>query len=1016
MKQIDSDIEDNPTGTVSGFWNSLSELCFTVDDDLRFTDWNEKTADALSIIKSDKNQFIYHHFVADGDTTLSELFKRDLENIEFENKTNVIAVLTGIQYQMHVFKRNMSPCLVICKKLDDARAEPQMSDKQRWLSSKNVTQNEQRFIDVANLHGQFIWETNNCGILTFVSTTVYDLTGLEPRKIIGLTLDKVFKVTPKWVSQIRERLENGAKPWPRKHKFEHRNGEVYWLSTSAKLITDRHGEFKGLRGVTKDVTAEQRALLSLHKTELNYELLFKQIPIGVFQYDTNLIIRDCNDSLSGIVHSTKEILIGTDLKKLADKRVLPIIVGALVGEQSEYRGEYVTNNTGKKLFVEIQCAPFYDEEQNIIGGIGMFSDISKTTRAEKALKYQIELETIALEISTSFISLSSEKTNDNITRGLERIGQFTKADRSYMFLYNQDDQTYSNSHEWCAKDIKSQKENLQAIPKTMFPVIFGRLQDKFPVMIENIQEERFIPDQELSLLTEQDINSILLLPIHTKDELIAVVGLDVCSGYRKWKRSEIIVLQQIGHTFTSAINRMQALRQLRQNELRFRSLVQNAEDFITIFNSDGKITYNSPSFNRVMGYSINERAPASLQELLHPADLRKVLRGFLQSGEKPDKVARIEFRLRRADGTWAYIESLVSNKFDDSSIQGMVVNSRDITDRRKTELELENERVLANALINTLPGIYYLFDEKGNIMRWNNNLEQLSGYSDEEIRKMTPLDFFDNNDKELIRKSIDTAFEKGQVEVEAPLKKKDGTNIPFLLSGIKVVVNGKKCVSGMGMEITERLRAEEQIKASLKEKKILLSEVHHRVKNNLAIITGLLSLQAEAVDVPETRLILRESELRVRSMAMIHEKLYQTEIFSSVEFHSYIEDLCENIKSSYNNFKGIQVNLEMDNLYLSLNKAIPCGLIVNELLTNAFKHAFNEINNPTVSIIMTKKDSDVSLEFSDNGVGLPDGFNIENTTSLGMRLIEGLSGQINGTFSFENLNGTTFKLNFEDSE
>jgi len=126
----------------------------------------------------------------------------------------------------------------------------------------------------------------------------------------------------------------------------------------------------------------------------------------------------------------------------------------------------------------MMCVPFYDAERRIIGGIGMIRDISQATNAQNALKYQIDFESIVLDISTRFISLDVDHTDENIQRGLERIGRFTQSDRSYLFLYDKEDDTYSNTHEWCAEGIKSQRENLQKLPESMFPVLFGNLQNQ----------------------------------------------------------------------------------------------------------------------------------------------------------------------------------------------------------------------------------------------------------------------------------------------------------------------------------------------------------------------------------------------------------------------------------------------------------------------------------------------------------------------------------------------------------
>jgi two-component sensor histidine kinase len=203
-------------------------------------------------------------------------------------------------------------------------------------------------------------------------------------------------------------------------------------------------------------------------------------------------------------------------------------------------------------------------------------------------------------------------------------------------------------------------------------------------------------------------------------------------------------------------------------------------------------------------------------------------------------------------------------------------------------------------------------------------------------------------------------------------------------------------------------------KKSLKEKETLLAEVHHRVKNNLAIISGLLQMQVFNTDDKKLLEKLKVSQSRIQSIAMVHEKLYGSESFSEIAIYTYINDLLEMIENSMTDFqKEIKIEKEMDSIQLTVSQAIPCGLLLNEMLTNCYKHAFNEQDEGTVKISIKKQGTDMVLKVEDDGVGLPDDFSMEEQSSLGMTIINTLANQLNGHLDVQSdSSGTQFKLAF----
>jgi two-component sensor histidine kinase len=220
---------------------------------------------------------------------------------------------------------------------------------------------------------------------------------------------------------------------------------------------------------------------------------------------------------------------------------------------------------------------------------------------------------------------------------------------------------------------------------------------------------------------------------------------------------------------------------------------------------------------------------------------------------------------------------------------------------------------------------------------------------------------------------------------------------------------------GVARDITERKRTEERIRASLREKEVLLKEIHHRVKNNLQVISSLLSLQAEYLKDESMLKIMRESQNRVKSMALVHEKLYQSQNLASIEFGEYVRELVTQLSRSYGiNPDLIRLNISTDAIDLAVDRAIPCGIIVNELVTNALKYAFPGGRHGSIDVLLHNlADGKIRLVIRDDGVGLPRDLELHNASSLGLTLVYMLADQVQGELAISRDGaGTEFSLTF----
>jgi two-component sensor histidine kinase len=236
--------------------------------------------------------------------------------------------------------------------------------------------------------------------------------------------------------------------------------------------------------------------------------------------------------------------------------------------------------------------------------------------------------------------------------------------------------------------------------------------------------------------------------------------------------------------------------------------------------------------------------------------------------------------------------------------------------------------------------------------------------------------------------------------------------------GIVVSRNGLAREIAAREKVQETLRqSEEHTKASLREKELLLKEIHHRVKNNMQVISSLVSLQADALSDGSVREVLRNVTDRVRSMALVHEKLYQSADLAQIDFAEYARSLLQYLWRAYGNTApGVRLATDLEPVWLDVETAVPCGLMLNELASNALKHAFRGRAEGEVAVSLRRSvDGQVCLEVRDNGVGLPPGTDWRQARSLGLHLIEMLSGQLGATVEVRNGQGTAFQIIFGDA-
>jgi PAS domain S-box-containing protein len=308
------------------------------------------------------------------------------------------------------------------------------------------------------------------------------------------------------------------------------------------------------------------------------------------------------------------------------------------------------------------------------------------------------------------------------------------------------------------------------------------------------------------------------------------------------------------------------------------------------------------------------------------------------------------------------------------------------------------------------------FTPEGRIHYINGATCQTLGYSRDELFRMTALDFSPGFTWEQYREHWQEVRERKSFTLETTHRRKDGSEYPAEVLVNYAFYGGKEYIFAYGRDITERKKAEERIKASLAEKEVMLKEIHHRVKNNLQVISSLVSLQADNMTDKLMREEFDDICDRVRSMALIHEKLYQTDDLARLNFADYVASLLHSLWNSHDVLaEKVRLNLELTPVTLTIETAVPCGLILNELAGNALKHAFpnGSDGEVTVGLENDATTSTACLWVRDNGVGLSPDLDWRQTSSLGLRLVQILTGQLRGTVETVVIGtGTEFRVTF----
>ncbi len=731
--------------------------------------------------------------------------------------------------------------------------------------------------------------------------------------------------------------------------------------------------------ITNSVTEKQELSNSLAK----YRNLYYTNLAGVFTTDLDSKIIDCNQSFIDIFENSIKVndyLFSKNVQK-EWKEILELI-GVNENIKNYQTHIKIKNGTTKWLIFNWHL----NKEENFIEGT--IIDISDVQKASAALSQNEEKYRLIYEESNdAILLLKDDKIIDVNRKGIQLFGipykELLEKNLIDLSLFNDE----TNRREY----VKN-TDLLQSLKSVKFNWIFKGNNDIIEaevviieLMLENIKYYQCV----IHDLTQRNINT----------------------------------------------------RAIESNRKNFKSILDNTPEGIIIIN-DNTVLYSNPEANNLIGS--NEIV---LENIFIKSDQQQF--NLLINEQKTSKeIKQNQFKLLNKSSQELLLDvTIVSIDFEEK--ESILVILKDISLRNelskeiiraeiaeesnkrlekeikvriKTEKLLKEQFIRSNAIFDSSSNTLLLtLDTDLNFSSFNTHCQNYFNYLTEqkmEVNTSFSVFFkklFEERELRFFRKTLKNVLSGDSKQIETKFLSKGKERWIELFINPIFDIEGKVIeISLVAHDITDKKNTDNQIKDSLKEKEVLLKEIHHRVKNNLQVISSILNLQSSFVSDERTLEILEESRNRIHSMATIHENLYLTTNFSSIDFASYLQNLTTKLISSYH-VAPITINLrtELTSINLLLDQAIPCGLLVNELITNAIKYAFVNRSEGEILIGLKENQGIIELKIEDNGVGLPSNFEIFKSNSLGLQLVSTLVEQLDGEINILNEKGTKYLITFE---
>lgn len=839
--------------------------------------------------------------------------------------------------------------------------------------------------------------------VNFVSSKVEEVMGYSVDEYISLIksekLDKDRH--PDDIEQINKQFEELLKTGGRgSWRFRMQvNNEWRWIEEKLIVHLSDDKESANIFGLIKDVTDEVNAENLIIESERRYRQIYETTLAGVFKTTVDGEILDCNPAFAKILGYDKP----RDVIKLKAEDIYfnieerPDYLSKL--QKQKELNNFITHlkhKDGHEVIVSNNVSLLPDEknEYNII--LGTMVDVTEQHYYEKQiLDSRLSFKNIVDQSPSSILIFTNNELTYVNPRGEDLFKNVLQSKEKGLYeIFPKE------KHQLISDLIREAEAGISSY--TEIDLGQGKNRKRFSINVVvtsyNAKPANLFILQDISLQTEYNIQK---LRAEVAEETNALL------------QEEIDKHKDTQRSLEKSTSRLKALFQTTSN-LYIMSLDKNYE--LVTFNEKFRVLMSDfldvevkvgDNFMKI--FPIEDYAEKRMLERF-----KKVFEG------QPSNMVSF---FRSKTGEEVYFESFISPvQIPGKKIKEIWILSHDITEqvlnRRRIMQSEENNK----ALLHAMPDLLFKVNKQGVFTDYRPSSEanksaferllksdEILGKKVNEVveDKSVAKEILENvktvlNNGEVITKNISISYTQGEGKIHFE-------NRYAKINDDEVVI--------ISRNVTDTVEYEQKLIESVKEKEVLLKEVHHRVKNNLQVINSILNLQSSYVTDEETLQIIIESQNRIRSMSYIHESLYQTKDFSSINFFDYITNLVQNLVHSYDVAQErTELDLDIEQVELALDQAIPCGLILNELITNALKYAYPKGESGKITIAVWEEEGKVFIRVKDYGVGLPKGFKIDDSESLGLSLVDTLIDQIDGELILKTTGGTEFLIIFEKQE
>ncbi len=877
-----------------------------------------------------------------------------------------------------------------------------MEATERQRAEESLRESERSLRSIFDNMEDIYFCADNSGLLRRVGPAV-ERYGYRREELIGKHVETVFfskDERAQFLAQLAK--ERSVRDFEVRLKYA--DGTPFHASVSARLIMDDDGHCRGIEGIVRDISERKRQEAALKEAKELYETLVRTSPEAIVVVNpTGVVVAANARAVQLFGFGSPAEMVGRPaedfLLDMAGEWVLanspscePDLVMRV--EPTLFRQD------GSRFMAEVSASPICTDDGQLRGYVVIVRDVTARKKAEEELeRRQKYLESVLNNSPSGIVTLDNE----------HRVVEWNKA-AEQIFGYRREE-------------------------------VLGRELDEL-IATGAVH-------QEAAGLTQHVLSGKDILAHETERMRKDGTPVDVIVSGSPIRVGEAV--QGVVAVYTDISERKRQEAALRASEERFRHLVETSPEGIVI-HSQGRVLFANRAAARILGVEDPEpMRERTVLDFVHPDYRQTVLERVRRMMETGQPAPLLEEKFLRVDGSVVDVEVAASPVVFEGQLASQVV-FRDISARKREEKMREAIYQISEAA-NTAKDLEGLFASihkaVGELMPARNFYIAL--YEQESEMISFPY-FVDEKDEAPGRRRLGRGLTEYVLRTGEPLLASPEVFARLVASG-EVEAIGTPSVDWLGVPLVgaqgiigvlavqsytkgvrfgeeekrilqfvstqaamaiERKRSTEQLKASLREKEVLLKEIHHRVKNNMQVISSLLNLQSGCVGNPEVEAVLKDSQNRVRSMALIHEKLYQSRNLSRIDFADYLRKLTDDLFRSYGlSPDRIALVTHAEGVSLGIDAAIPCGLIVNELVSNCLKHAFPNGREGEVHVTLMPKNGMYELTVRDNGVGFPKGLDFRHTESLGLQLVTTLTEQLDGTIELNaNGAGTEFRILF----